>query len=198
MLRTRFAHATLAALLVCTLGQGKVAADRQAGPATRPGAPVQQPPAATEAGIAVFFSPDGGALAAVADLISRSRKSIDVQAYLLTTKELTDPLAEAHRRGVKVRVIVDADNAAPDRGLAVSLAGRGVPVFTDGEHKEAHDKVIIIDGQAVVTGSFNFTRAAEIENSENLLILTGKPKIIAAYQKHFERHLAHAKPLRAK
>ena len=96
---------------------------------------------------------------------------------------------------MKVRVIVDSDHAAADQGLALSVAKAGIPVYRDAEHKEAHDKVMIFDGQTVSTGSFNFTRSADVENGENLLILTGKPKIIAAYEKNFEKHLGHSKPL---
>src|SRR5262245_55329453 len=141
MLRTVLAPVTLATLLICTIRPTDL---RAQGPANAPSRPASQSapkaPAAVEGGIAVFFSPDGGALEAIVDLIGRSRKSIDVQAYMLTTKELPDPLAEAHQRGVKVRVLLDADNAGPDRGLGATLAAKGVAVFTDGEHKEAHDK----------------------------------------------------------
>src|SRR5687767_1015977 len=69
------------------------------------------PPAAEEAGIAVYFSPEGGCLDAVAGVIHNSKKTLDVQAYLLTTKELLEPIKAAHERGVKVRVLMDSDNA---------------------------------------------------------------------------------------
>jgi Putative peptidoglycan binding domain/PLD-like domain len=32
-------------------------------------------------------------------------------------------------------------------------------------------KIIIIDGETVIAGSFNFTKAAQEKNAENLLII---------------------------
>jgi phosphatidylserine/phosphatidylglycerophosphate/cardiolipin synthase-like enzyme len=154
------------------------------------------PPAALEQDIAVFFSPNGGATAALVAQINDARRSLDVQAYLLSTKEIAGPIARAHERGVKVRVIMDKENAGDEYSAATYLTNAGVPVWLDGEHKEAHNKVMLIDGQTIATGSFNFTRAAEEQNAENLLIMTRKPKLFAAYAKNFENHLAHAKPYR--
>jgi phosphatidylserine/phosphatidylglycerophosphate/cardiolipin synthase-like enzyme len=155
-------------------------------------------PAAEEAGIAVYFSPDGGCLDAVASVIHSAKKTLDVQAYILTTKELLEPIKAAHERGVKVRVLMDSDNAVAQYSGATYLANAKVPVWTDAEHKEAHNKVILADAgtpQAVLlTGSFNFTQAADRLNAENVLILTGKPKLTAAYAANFEAHLKHAKP----
>src|SRR5688572_9486462 len=67
--------------------------------------------AAVEDGISVYFCPNGGALQAVAAEINGAKKSIDVQAYMLTTTKLAKPLQDAHRRGVKVRVLIDDRNA---------------------------------------------------------------------------------------
>jgi phosphatidylserine/phosphatidylglycerophosphate/cardiolipin synthase-like enzyme len=53
---------------------------------------------------------------------------------------------------------------------------------------------MLIDGKTIVTGSFNFTRAADEQNAENLLVIEAKPKLFAAYKKNFETHLKHSKP----
>ena len=151
-------------------------------------------PAASEGGISVFFSPNGGAGAAVVAAINSAKSTLDVQAYLLSTKDIISPIAKAHTRGVKVRVVMDADNAADQYSGATYLANAGVPVSLDSEHKEAHDKVMLIDGKTIVTGSFNFTRAADEQNAENLLVIEAKPKLFAAYKKNFETHLKHSKP----
>lgn len=153
-----------------------------------------QPPAASQDGLSVFFSPEGGALSAVRLAIGKARRTIDMQAYLLSTKEIARPLTEAQQRGVKIRVLMDSDNAADDNSMAPFLVAAGVPVSLDAEHKEAHNKVMIIDSSILLTGSFNFTRAAEYENAENLLVIEGKPKIVAAYERNFELHLKHSKP----
>jgi phosphatidylserine/phosphatidylglycerophosphate/cardiolipin synthase-like enzyme len=53
---------------------------------------------------------------------------------------------------------------------------------------------MLVDGKTILTGSFNFTRAADEQNAENLLVIDGKPKLFAAYKKNFETHLKHSKP----
>jgi phosphatidylserine/phosphatidylglycerophosphate/cardiolipin synthase-like enzyme len=152
------------------------------------------PPAASEGGVSVFFSPNGGAGAAVVAAINSAKATLDVQAYLLSTKDIIAPIAKAHARGVKVRVVMDHDNAGDQYSGATHLSNAGVPVFLDGEHKEAHNKVMLVDGKTILTGSFNFTRAADEQNAENLLVIEGKPKLFAAYRKNFETHLKHSKP----
>jgi phosphatidylserine/phosphatidylglycerophosphate/cardiolipin synthase-like enzyme len=44
-------------------------------------------------------------------------------------------------------------------------------VKIDAQHTIAHNKVIIIDGETVITGSFNFTKAAEESIAENLFVI---------------------------
>ena len=150
--------------------------------------------AAEEGGVAVYFTPNGGALDAIAGRINGAKKSLDVQAYLLTTQQIAGPIASAHKRGVKVRVVMDNDKAGDQYSAATYLKNAGVDVRMDGEHKEAHNKVMLVDGKTILTGSFNFTRAAEENNAENLLVISDKPKLYAAYLKNFETHRAHAKP----
>jgi phosphatidylserine/phosphatidylglycerophosphate/cardiolipin synthase-like enzyme len=80
------------------------------------------------------------------------------------------------------------------------LAEQGVPVWIDTEHAAAHNKVMVIDNgsaeAAVVTGSFNFTHAAQSRNAENLLILRGNPNLAEAYAANFRRHKIHSIPFR--
>jgi phosphatidylserine/phosphatidylglycerophosphate/cardiolipin synthase-like enzyme len=185
----RHHHALATVPLLLLLAVAPVAEQRD-----RPAPPRNQPPAVIDDDIAIFFSPGGGAMAAIGDQINSARRTLDVQAYLLTTKDIAGPIARAHERGVKVRVILDKDKAGDEYSSATYLANAGVSVWLDDEHKEAHNKLMLIDGQTIVTGSFNFTRAADEENAENLLIMTRKPKLFAAYAKNFEAHLAHAKP----
>ena len=69
-----------------------------------------------------------------------------------------------------------------------------MPVYIDDQHAIAHNKVMIIDGGTVITGSFNFSKAAEQSNAENLLILRGNPPLAALYAQNFRFHLGHATP----
>jgi phosphatidylserine/phosphatidylglycerophosphate/cardiolipin synthase-like enzyme len=102
-------------------------------------------------------------------------------------------------RGVDVQVIADAEQTELIENTVVpELAAAGVPVFLDEEHVAAHNKVMVIDeGQpwaAVITGSYNFTYAAQFRNAENLLLLRGGPRITRAYADNWRRHRAHSRP----
>ncbi len=139
-----------------------------------------QVPRASAAQIEVCFSPPlpGGCdpARAIEDAIRAARKSILIQAYEITPGPLVTALIEAHRRGVDVRAIVDykqlTDRRNHDDAFAVEHLGEaGIPVLVDRPPGLMHDKVMIIDGEAVVTGSFNYTYSAEHRNVENLLVI---------------------------
>lgn len=151
-------------------------------------------PAAEENGVEVYFSPDGGAEQAVVREIRAAQKTLDMQAYFFTNTSIVEAVAGAHERKVKVRVILDKSQQTARFTGATYLFDHHVPVFIDEQHKEAHNKIVLIDGKTIITGSFNFTRAADTENAENLLVLRNHPKLQAAYAKNFEAHLAHSQP----
>src|SRR5206468_10878650 len=88
-----------------------------------------------------------------------------------TSPPIAKALTEAHQRGVKIQVILDKSNRTDRYSAATFTHNYGIPTFIDERHAIAHNKVIIIDGQTVVTGSFNFTKQAEEHNAENLLVI---------------------------
>ena len=67
----------------------------------------------------------------------------------------------------------------------------GIPTYIDAKHAIAHNKIIIIDRRIVITGSFNFTRAAEENNAENLLIITS-PELAEKYLQNWQTHRDHS------
>jgi phosphatidylserine/phosphatidylglycerophosphate/cardiolipin synthase-like enzyme len=153
-----------------------------------------QPPAAFEDNVAVYFSPKGGAMAALVSQINRAQRSIDVQAYLITAKQVVDALQSARNRGVKVRIVLDKNNSGGIYSMVAYLSKTTLPVWRDGRHKDQHNKIMLIDGRIIITGSFNFTDPSEDQNAENLLIIRDKPALYAAYEADFETHLAHSDP----
>ena len=146
-------------------------------------------PAVSEDGISVYFSPGGGCTSAVVNQIDAARRSIDVEAYTFTSRPIAQALIEAHERGVAVRVILDDKESRESYSLGRELAEAGLAVFTDAHYAIAHNKIMIMDDATVVTGSFNFTMQAENSNAENLLVITGKPKLAQAYEENFSHHL---------
>lgn len=118
-------------------------------------------PPVSLAEVTVHFSPRGGCEAEAVDRIAHARAEVLVQAYSFTSRPITEALIAAQRRGVSVQVILDKRwNASAKSGKAALIAA-GVPVFIDGTHPIAHNKVMVIDAALVLTGSFNFTADAE-------------------------------------
>ena len=143
--------------------------------------------------VQVYFSPNGGAAAAIIKEINGARTEILMQAYSFTSASIAKALIEAHKRGIKVQAILDKSQRSERYSSATFLANSGIPTFIDGEHAIAHNKIMVIDGTTVVTGSYNFTRAAEERNAENLLIVKSKD-LAALYVKNWQLHREHSEP----
>jgi phosphatidylserine/phosphatidylglycerophosphate/cardiolipin synthase-like enzyme len=147
--------------------------------------------------IEVYFSPRGGAIEAILKEIRGARSSILVQAYSFTSEPVAAALAAAHRRGVRVEIILDQSKTVEEKqSKAGFMAHSGVPVRVDAQHGSAHNKVMILDDQTVVTGSYNFTRHAEEDNAENLLIIRNKA-LAAKYTANWKTHADHTSTYQA-
>ena len=149
-------------------------------------------PVASEDAIQVFFSPGGHCTDAIVNQISSAKRSILVQAYSFTSAPIAKALVDAHDRKVDITVVLDSSQRTAQYSSATFLFNQGIPVFIDSGHAIAHNKVILIDERTIITGSFNFSKAAEESNAENLLIIDGKPKLYQAYAKNFQDHLNHS------
>jgi len=139
-----------------------------------------------------YFSPSGGCTQAVVDALGASKSSVLVQAYSFTSAPIAKALVDAHKRGVSVQVILDKSQRSERYGSATFLANEGIPVYIDAAHKIAHNKVMIIDGKTVITGSFNFTKSAEEGNAENLLVISNAPDVAQRYTANWKEHLGHS------
>ena len=146
----------------------------------------------------VYFSPDGGCMQAVVEALAGARQQILVQAYEMTSPQIKSALVAAHRRGVQVSAIFDPEAVKESTSMVDDLSAGGIPIFIDSFHRPgiAHNKVMVIDQAVVITGSFNFTRAAETRNAENLLVIRD-PALAAAYGRNFNAHMAHSSALGA-
>ncbi|HZV99723.1 MAG TPA: phospholipase D family protein [Methylophilaceae bacterium] len=149
--------------------------------------------------IQVAFTPGQDAAGLIIEAIANARKQILVQAFSFTHDGIAQALIAAHRRGVEVKLIADREQTwKMERGQVPAIAAAGVPVWLDGEHQSAHNKVMVIDADSpaptVVTGSYNFTKAAQYKNAENLLLIRGNRPLAETYQTNWQRHLPHARP----
>jgi phosphatidylserine/phosphatidylglycerophosphate/cardiolipin synthase-like enzyme len=148
--------------------------------------------AVSSSNLQCYFSPQGGCTDAVVGALEAAKNTVDVQAYSFTSKPIAQALVGAHRRGVKVTVVLDKSQRTARYTEADFLAHAGIPTYIDDKHAIAHNKIMLIDGSTLLTGSFNFTNAAEKSNAENLLVIHGAPAILQAYEANFQKHLGHS------
>jgi phosphatidylserine/phosphatidylglycerophosphate/cardiolipin synthase-like enzyme len=141
--------------------------------------------------ITVCFSPGGGCAEVIMKELGNARLSVLVQAYSFTSAPIAKALVEAGKRGVKVEVILDKSNRSAKYSAADFLRNMGIPTFIDAQHAIAHNKIMIVDGETVITGSFNFTKAAEEKNAENLLVIRDKD-LAAKYTENWKSHGQHS------
>lgn len=149
-------------------------------PATADAAADRRP---ARSALEVHFSPRGGCTEA-------AKTEILLQAYSFTSAPIAAALVQAHKRGVEVLAILDGGQRTAARSEAPTLRKAGIQVLFDERHPIAHNKLFVIDRRIVLTGSFNFTRQAEA-NAENLLIVRA-PELATQYRANWLKHAEHS------
>lgn len=137
------------------------------------------------------FSPNGGCTDMIVNEINNAKKEVLVQAYSFTSAPIAQAVVNAHKRGVAVDVILDKSQESERYSSATFLKNAGVTTLIDHKHAIAHNKVIIIDQRIVITGSFNFTKAAEEKNAENAIVIES-PQLTAKYRENYLMHREHS------
>jgi PLD-like domain len=178
--------------LLVVLGMGVAAITSYIGPAAPALGEHSLGSGNSQEGIRCYFSPDGGCTEAVVEEINNAQQSILMQAYSFTSAPIAKALVEAHNRGVQITAILDKSQRTEQYSSADFILHADIPTYIDDKHAIAHNKIMLIDGRTIITGSFNFTKQAEHANAENLLILTGKSVLFSAYEANFRRHLDHS------
>ena len=170
-------------------------------PQTPPALQVSRaPPAFPAKGtVQVAFTPWDDAEGMIVDGIRRAKTQILVQAFTFTSRALANALIAAKRRGVDVLVMADREQTINGEASRIpDLVHAGIPVMLEVRYQSAHNKVMVIDAgaadAAVITGSYNWTYAAQRKNAENVLILRQNPDIANAYAANWRRHFAEALP----
>jgi phosphatidylserine/phosphatidylglycerophosphate/cardiolipin synthase-like enzyme len=137
--------------------------------------------------VEVYFSPDDGTMVRVLELVQDAQESVLFMAYSFTDDDLAVAMIDAENSGLELAGVMDKAQALSNKGGEYqNLLGSGIDVRLDGNPKSMHHKVIIIDGQIVVTGSYNFSKSAKTRNDENTLILHS-PEIAELFREEFER-----------
>lgn len=148
--------------------------------------------------VRVFFSPRGGCEEAILAQLDKAQRYIHVAMYAFTSRYLAQALVRARERGVEVKVVLDRSfqeeseyskgdflkrKGIPVKFVTPPVVVRGVRVVKG----LMHHKFVVIDGQVVITGSYNWTARAERVNYENLLVFVSSPGLARAYEEEFER-----------
>jgi phosphatidylserine/phosphatidylglycerophosphate/cardiolipin synthase-like enzyme len=138
-----------------------------------------------DARVECYFAPEDHVQEAIMGEIGTAQSEIDVMAFSFTSGEIAKAMAARIEKGVKVRAVFDQRQAGTERSQDDYLAKRGASVRLDDNPYAMHNKVIIIDAKAVVTGSYNFTKSADTQNDENVLIIHS-PNVAEIYVREFE------------
>ena len=150
------------------------------------------PPAAARvpvvnAHVEAAFTPGDDIAGIIRERIAKAKTSVRVQAYLLTDRAIATALAAACRRGLDVEVIGDAaqheSGGLPWLG---ALHRAGARTYLNTSNAASHNKILILDGATVITGSYNFTQAAQSKNAENVVIISRSPAVIERFVENFE------------
>ena len=164
------------------------------GRSTRTDVPTSSPEITVgNASVRVFFSPDGGGRKAVIDELAAAKKRIRFMTFSLTDVETGATMLAKAQAGVKVSGVFDRWLAAGEYSLFDKFRGAKLEVFKDGNEALMHHKVILVDDQVLITGSYNFSQNAEQNNNEAFLIIHQAPALSRAYDKEFERLVYAAK-----
>ena len=149
--------------------------------------------------VEVYFTPWDDAEGALLRTIRQAKRSIHVQAYAFSSRNIAWALGEAKNRGVKVEMLADREQATKsEHSLVNALHDAGIPVWFEVRYASAHNKILLVDAESadpvVVTGSYNFTFSAQARNAENLVILRGNVPLARAYLDNWRRHRQDAEP----
>ena len=151
--------------------------------------------------VEVAFSPDEGSEHLVVKVIDSAKREIDVLSYSFSSLPVVEALVKARHRGVKVVLVADKKDNVSDKDTSGARASRaalgalvnsGADVRVISVYPIHHDKVVIVDGETVEIGSFNYSAAAAHRNSENVLVNWGNPKLAEVYETHFKRNYAQS------
>ena len=136
--------------------------------------------------ISTYFSPDNDILSSLVKEIESAKKSIHFMAFSFTEDTLGSAMRDRFASGIDIQGVFEKRQISQYSEYE-QMKAAGMSVIQDRNKGTMHHKVIVIDEETVITGSYNFSKNAEERNSENLLIIKGNPDIAQAYLAEFDR-----------
>ncbi len=156
-------------------------------------------PLAAAGTVQVAFTPWDDAEGMIVGAINGATRQILVHAYILTSRSIALALIAASRRGVDVQVLADREQTFSGENSRIpDLVTAGIKVELEVRYQSAHNKVMVLDADspeaAVITGSYNWTYAAQNRNAENVVIFRRHPELVRQYAANWQRHAQEALP----
>jgi phospholipase D len=139
--------------------------------------------------LSVCFSPGGGCADVVVYWIGRANSSIHILIYSFTLDSIGNALitAKQNKPGLDIRIVWDASASSEAGSEYQKLLNAGFNIHVDHRSGLLHDKVAIIDSHIILTGSFNWSNAANHTNGENLIVIDN-PSWASAYEQNFQEN----------
>ena len=142
--------------------------------------------------IDVYFSPDDHVQASFLDLVNSAQESIYFMAFSFTADSIGDAVRARAQAGVTVAGVMETEQVNSNVGTEFDpFKQADLDVLRDGNEGQMHHKVMIIDKNTVILGSYNFTNNAESKNDENLIVIYSQ-EIAAQFIAEFQRVYAQA------
>ncbi len=134
----------------------------------------------------VLMSPEDEVVDAITSEIVGADETVQFMAFSFTLDEIGDAMLFAASEGVTVQGVFEVRGSETEFSEMPRLLCAGLDMRQDGNPRTMHHKVIVIDGDTVITGSFNFSANATDSNDENMVIIYD-PDLAAQYLAEFER-----------
>ena len=139
-----------------------------------------------ESNIQVCFTPGNNCKDILTKHIENAKKEILVQSYSFTSRYIAEELLKAKNRGVSVSILFDKSQLKAPHSKIPFLIENGITANIDKVPGISHNKVMIIDNKNLITGSYNWTNAAELRNSENIIFIKNK-RISSLYKENWKK-----------
>ncbi len=136
--------------------------------------------------VRIFFSPEGGIAEEIIRQIDNAQEYIDIAIYSFTYEPIAGAIIRAKNRGVKIRILMDRGQAQGKYSVYQFLLDNDIETIQDRHTGIMHNKIAIIDGRILFTGSYNWSKSAEERNQENLLEFIDEEEVIKVYQERLD------------
>ena len=133
-----------------------------------------------------YFSPGEACRNVIISQIQSAVNQLQICVFTISDDVITDAILTSHKRGTDIKIITDNDKSLDEGSDIEQIASQGISVKMDRTANHMHHKFMVVDGKALITGSYNWTRSAAKFNHENIL-LTEEGGVVKSFLKEFDQ-----------